>query len=115
MPGILSAPGVLRRGGGQAAAHHRAAVLLDEIDAVGGDREPRLIVARHELLLAEVPERELQVLAGLARELRQLERRERGIPWLGAPPRVENLEQGRPDLLLDLEIVVALDAGGELP
>src|SRR4249920_3456375 len=90
--------------GGQPALQV-AVALLDEVHAVHRDGETRLVVAGDELLLGQVPDRELEMLARLPGQLGEFEGGKRRTAGLGAPPRIEDLEDRGAYLLLDLEVV----------
>src|SRR5438045_9733171 len=78
-PHISSDAGFLPRCSCQPALDVRAVVLLDVVHAVDGDCEAGGVVARDELLLREIPDREFEMFAGAAGHLRELVVRRGGV------------------------------------
>src|SRR5262245_17801519 len=85
-------------------------VLFEVLDALGGDGQRRVVAARDEPLLGQKPDRELEVLAGAADQRFDVENRDRRLARLGAPARVEQLEQRQPRNLFGANIHVAVRA-----
>src|SRR2546426_4200218 len=71
-----------------------------------------MVVARHELLLLEIPEREIEVLPRPADQSFELVPKNSRVVRLQASLGVESLKHGEPDDLLHLEVVLDLRAGG---
>ena len=68
--------------------------------------EVGLVVAGRQLPLHQVPERELEVLARTAGQLRQIQVRHRRLAGVDAAAAVEDLERDAAHVLLVVEVVL---------
>src|SRR5580765_5898175 len=98
------------------AFQRRAVVLLQIVHALRGDRQSRLVAARDQLLRNQIPEGELEVLAGPSDQHLHVTVEHAWRVRLDAPLRTQHLEDGQARQLLELEVGGALRSGlNELP
>src|SRR5436309_293079 len=91
-------------------------VLLDVFYAVGRDADVHVVAAADQLLLQQIPNRELEVLARLAGHLFQMGLRKTRLVGLGPSLGVQHLEDRESDHLLRIEVVLgAARMRDELP
>src|SRR5439155_5782967 len=107
--------GAFWRGRQASPLNDGAVVLLEVLDTRSRDRQTRVVGRPEELLLGEVPNRELEVFARTAKQLLEIEYEHPGFGRLRAPPRIEHLEDRQPNELLGVEIVLLLRRARDQP